>query len=167
MTWELIVEYKLARHVFFVLLFILFIRPFSYAQSIPSSELINQAKQYDNTDVSFEGEVIGDIMIRREFVWINVNDGVNAVGIWADKNLAKQVIYTGSHNFRGDTVKATGVFHRSCPEHGGDLDIHAISVEKTNSGMCICEPMNKVKLFLAIVLGGLCLILILIRFRKS
>jgi len=133
-----------------------------YAQSISSTELINNAKLYDGKIVTYEGEVIGDIMLRGEFAWINVNDGQNAIGIWIGKNLTKDIFYTGSHKFKGDVVEITGVFQRACLEHGGDLDIHAQTIRKVRQGREVLERLNINKRNLVFVLlGVLCLVWIL------
>ncbi|MFA5156475.1 MAG: DNA-binding protein [Candidatus Omnitrophota bacterium] len=138
-----------------------------YADAVSSTELINNAKQYDGQTVVYSGEVIGDVMQRGEFVWINVNDGSSAIGIWVAKDLAKDIVYTGNYKFLGDTVEIEGVFHRSCPEHGGDLDIHADSLRKVKAGTAVEEKINPAKKKLAIVLSGvLCLLLILMRLKR-
>ncbi|MDD5775078.1 MAG: DNA-binding protein, partial [Candidatus Omnitrophica bacterium] len=45
------------------------------AQTVSSEELIARPKDFDGTAVVFRGEVIGDIMIRGGYAWINVHDG--------------------------------------------------------------------------------------------
>lgn len=143
---------------------VLRIAPNCFAQPQPfsSTELINQAKQYDNKIVIFEGEVIGDIMKRGENSWINVNDGNNAIGIWISTALTKGITHTGSYASRGDSVEITGIFHRACPEHGGDLDIHAQALRKIAAGRFVQERLNFNKInfavtLLIILLGILCL----------
>ncbi len=137
-----------------------------YAKAISSNELINNAKLYDGKLVTYEGEVIGDIMARGGYAWINVNDGQNAIGVWIDKNLAKGIIYTGSHRYKGDSVEVTGVFQRACLEHGGDLDIHAQAIKKIGQGSVIAERMSTGKRNLSLVLlGVLCIVWILSRLK--
>lgn len=139
----------------------------SYAQPISSTELINKAKQYDGKIVVYQGEVIGDIMKRGEFAWVNVNDGVNAIGIWLDKSLLKNIVYTGSYKSLGDIVEVEGMFHNRCLEHGGDLDIHAQSIRKIKDGEVVKEKIDINKRNLAVYLTGvLCLVLILIRLKR-
>ena len=134
----------------------------SYTQSVSSTELINNAKLYDGKIVTYEGEVIGDIMVRGEYAWVNVNDGQNAIGIWLDNNLTKDISYTGSYKSRGDLVEISGVFQRACLEHGGDLDIHAQAFRKVRQGRLIIERLNISKRNLVFVLlGVLCLVWIL------
>lgn len=136
-----------------------------YAQTVSSAELINNAKRYDGKTIIYTGEVIGEVMERAGgmYAWANVNDGGNAIGIWLDKKLTGiKTGNTGSYKSRGDIIEIEGVFHRSCIEHGGDLDIHAVSLRKVKDGLVIPEKINIVKRNLVIILaGGLCLVLIL------
>ena len=135
---------------------------FAFAQSISSTELINNAKQYDGKSVVYKGEVIGDVMERGEFAWVNLNDGQNAIGIWVDKKLSREIIFTGNYKSSGDIIEVEGVFHRSCLEHGGDLDIHAGYLKKIKVGVSVDEKPDFFKKRAAVILlGVLCLVLIL------
>jgi hypothetical protein len=139
-----------------------------FAQSVSSTELINNAKSYDGKTVVYEGEVIGDIMRRGDYAWVNVNDGKNAIGIWIKFSLAGEIGYTGSYKSIGDGVEITGIFHRVCPEHGGDLDIHAQAIRKTGQGRQVQERLNPSKRNQVIVLLGLlCLIWILTLLKRK
>jgi len=134
----------------------------SFAQSISSTELINNARFYDGKVVTYEGEVIGDIMGRGEYAWINVNDGQSAIGIWIEKPKTLDILYTGSYRSKGDWIEITGIFQRACPAHGGDLDLHAQKIRKIRSGRMVIERCNLTKRNLALVLlGVLCLVWIL------
>ena len=140
----------------------------AFSQSLSSSELINHAKQYDGKIVTYSGEVIGDVMLRGEFAWVNLNDGENALGIWMNAALAKEIKFTGNYKSRGDRLEITGVFHRACLEHGGDLDIHAQSLHKIEKGRIVKENFNFDKVRLSLVLlGALFLIWILTLFKHK
>jgi hypothetical protein len=139
-----------------------------FAQSISSIELINNAKQYDGKTITYEGEVIGDVMKRGDFAWINLNDGVQAIGVWLQNSLLKDITFTGSYSSKGDMVEVKGVFHRACPEHGGDLDIHAQSIRKISPGRIERENFNLSKRNYAIfLLGILGLVWILTLLKRS
>lgn len=131
------------------------------AQSISSAELINDAKRYDEKVIHYKGEIIGDVMKRGSHTWINVTDGQNAIGIWVDYPSIKNITYTGSYKTRGDKVELTGIFHRACIEHGGDLDIHAQSVTKITSGSQIHEELDFNKINIAVISSGILVILFL------
>lgn len=138
------------------------------AQGISSSDLINNAKLYDSKTVNYKGEVIGDVMKRGDFAWVNVNDGISAIGIWVPLVFTKEIIYTGSYRARGDIVEVAGVFNRACPEHGGDLDIHAQALRKTDSGRPVMEKINTAKVNqVLILLGVLILVWILTLFLRK
>jgi len=155
----------MTKKVLFTILFLLLISESHdcYAQSISSVELINNAKDYNGNTVVYKGEVIGDIMLRGEYAWVNVNDGKNAIGIWIKKELIKDIIYTGSYNAKGDLVEITGVFHRSCVEHGGDLNIHAQTITKISSGNKTPYSVNKKEINLILVLSGIITVVFLLR----
>jgi hypothetical protein len=130
-----------------------------YAQPISSAELINNAKDYDNKSVVYQGEVIGEVMARGEYAWINLNDGKNALGIWLKKDLAKTIANAGSYKTIGDVVEVAGVFHRSCLDHGGDLDIHAESLSQIKGGYRVAEKLSGRRKKIAYGLGTILIIL--------
>jgi hypothetical protein len=128
--------------------------------SISSVQLIKDAKAYDGKEIVYEGEAIGDVMRRgKQYAWINVNDGDNALGIWAPWEFAKGITNLGSYKYKGDLLKITGQFNRACIDHGGDLDVHAQKIEILQKGRRRVEYLNIQKVLLAIILGILILIL--------
>lgn len=139
-----------------------------YAQSISSRELIENAKTYDAKTISYQGEVIGEVMCRGDYCWVNLNDGKNAIGIWLPKTSASIINYKGSYKAEGDWLEVTGIFNRACREHSGDLDIHAINIRKVKEGNALQEQINLKKRNLSLILLGiLCIILILKRLKTS
>jgi hypothetical protein len=139
-----------------------------YAQHISSTELINNAKEYDGKGVVYVGEAVGDVMVRGDFAWVNINDGENAIGVWLNKELAKEIQFTGSYHNKGDRLEITGVFQRNCIQHGGDMDIHAQSIRKISPGRVVGEELDTGKRnFIFILLAVLCLVFVFVRRRKS
>lgn len=137
------------------------------AGPVTSQDLIDHAKTFDNKRVTYQGEVIGDIMIRGDLAWVNVNDGVNAIGVWVPVREIEKIRYKGGYKFIGDIVKVTGTFHRACPEHGGDLDIHATTMEIIKPGFKRDMPVDRRKVFLASGLLVLSAVLTLMVSRKK
>ena len=88
----------------------------------------------DGKAIDFQGEAIQQIMRRGNHGWVNVKDDANAVGIWASASDLDLIKITGTYTSVGDTVRVTGVFHAACPEHGGDLDIHAERITLVDPG---------------------------------
>jgi len=159
------------RKIFFVILsavFLVFSPGAAFSQTLSSSDLIDNAGLYDGKLVTFSGEAIGDIMKRGDFAWVNVSDGKNSLGVWMSASLAKEIDFAGSYKTRGDKIEIVGVFHRACPEHGGDLDIHACSLRKIVSGGAVPEKTDLKKIKLSIILSGvLFLIWILTLFKRK
>ena len=154
---------------FLITFLCLFLLPasFAYAQAVTGRQLINNAAEYNGKIILFEGEVIGDIMIRGEHAWINVSDGDTALGIWTEKKLTRGLTHTGGYNSKGDWVRIYGIFSRACGEHSGELDIHAKSIKVLNRGRIIQERLNLGKRNIALVLlGVLCLVGILQAYIK-
>lgn len=133
------------------------LRPFpAHAGAVSSSELISKAKQYDKATVQYEGELIGDILSRGEFAWLNIHDGENAIGVWARRSMLGRVKLGGGYEQVGDTLNVTGIFNRSCREHGGGLDIHAQNIVLVKEGARIYRHIEQKKImWLGLLLGVL------------
>jgi len=139
-----------------------------YAQQLSSTDLINNARQYDGKSVVYVGEAVGDVMVRGDFAWVNINDGENAVGVWLNKELAGEIKFTGSYQTKGDQLEITGVFQRNCIQHGGDMDIHAQSIRKISPGRVVGEELDTSKRnFVFILLAVLCLVFVFVRRQRS
>ena len=145
---------------FFVILCLMLIISSSncYAQTSTSLDLLNNAKQYDGKTINYKGEVIGDVMIRGDYAWLHVNDGTIAIGICPPKTIIQDIRYAGKKKKKGDIVEVSGTFHRSCLEHGGDLDIHASEIKKITSGNSVIQPASRKKIYI----GAYSLILVLL-----
>jgi len=124
-----------------ILLFLCALPAAAFGEVVSSNDLIERAQQYDGRQIVFMGEVIGDILNAGDHVWLNVSDDANAVGVWVDADLAREVQVPGRYSQRGDTVQVTGTFHRACPDHGGDFDIHAESIKLIERGVPVSHPV--------------------------
>ena len=127
-----------------------------------SAELINGANVIDGSIVTYKGEIVAAIMNRGESSWINLNDGFNAVGIWCRSASLGDVRTMGDYKNEGDTVEVTGVFHRACPEHGGELDIHADRVRIVATGFPVEERVSVYRINIAIVFFVLTLLAVVV-----
>lgn len=163
---------KRSKLLFFIacLIFCARLNVFAQDKIISSKELIKNAKLYDGKLVFYQGEVIGEAMSRGNFVWINVHDGEAALGVWVAKDLASTLSYFGSYKYQGDWVVVSGIFNRNCPQHDGDLDIHAFDLKKIKEGKLILEknfqPKLKLARFGAVAIIFLLLFKIIRRFKK-
>ena len=131
------------------------------ASAVTSSDLINDAPLYDGKLVTYEGEVIGDIMEG----WVNVGDQSGAIGVFFDsKDMLSKIKIKGNYRFTGDRVKVTGIFHQSCRAHGGDLDIHGQKLEIIKEGRNIYRPLDRTKITSILILTFTLFVLLLIKF---
>jgi len=131
----------------------------AWGQSVSSDELLKNSGRYEGKRVTYEGEVIGDIMRRGRYAWLNVRDQARAIGIWAEVSLLTQIAFTGHYKSRGDIISVTGIFHNSCLEHGGDLDIHAQTIRILSRGKEIPEVVSPKKKKLSLMLLGAIILL--------
>lgn len=119
---------------------------------IDVDKLINNPKPYTNKDVIIEGEVIGEPMIRGDKVWINVNDGTCAIGVWGDKDIVNKIKTYGNYHYKGDKIRVQGQFHYNCKEHGGDVDIHYEKINILKSGEEISRRLDIKKIVFTVIL---------------
>ncbi|MFC1631004.1 hypothetical protein ACFL1I_04465 [Candidatus Omnitrophota bacterium] len=132
------------------------------AQQVSAAELLQQPEKYDGREVIYKGEVIGDIFIQQGFAWVNVHDGTRAIGVFCPQPLIEQIEHKGNYNFQGDQISLRGVFHNSCAEHGGDLDIHAAKITLIKKGATIAHPLEKDKIKTSIILSAATLFLAIV-----
>ena len=105
-------------------------------------------------------------MKRGNYTWINIGDGSNAVGIWMKNTDADKVRTFGNDKYKGDVLKVTGIFHRACSDHGGDLDIHADSIEIQSKGYKVSEPLDKNIVKVSMILSAVTICLVMIYYHK-
>lgn len=120
---------------------------------VSSVELVEEAALWDGRRVTFEGEAIGDVMVRGDRAWLHVNDDAYAQtpvpaggdlsgfnsghAVYAPASEAEKVDVFGGYRTRGDIVRVTGTFRAADPEHGGDMIIEADRIEVVEAGFPI------------------------------
>ncbi|MGL5348794.1 MAG: hypothetical protein ACRDA3_15705 [Peptostreptococcaceae bacterium] len=130
------------------------------------NDLIENGKDFDKNNISITGEAIGEALDRGEYTWININDTTNAIGIYMSTSDAKNVANYGGFNKIGDTIEVKGIFNRACKEHGGDMDIHAKSVDIIKQGNKVDTKIDLNKIML-LVLSTVILLILAIIYRKN
>lgn len=133
-----------------------------YAQTaVSSTELIERAKELNGQEVIYEGELIGEVMTRGDYSWLNLNDGQNAIGVWTGNNFLNLISFAGGYNRQGDWLQVQGVFNRACKTHGADLDIHAQSISLIRRGRIIRHQLAPFKPRQVRILAGVFLCLLI------
>jgi len=142
----------------------------SVPTEVTSSKLVEEANKWNGHKIIFIGEAIGEDMVRGEkcwihlnedaYMWKNIEEGAKLGGynsghaIWVDADLVKKITYYGDYLHEGDIVKVIGTFNSVCREHGGDMDIHADTLEIVRIGHPIEHIINSKRA----LLGGVLLI---------
>lgn len=103
-------------------------------QTTTVASLVEKATQVDGQAVELTLEAIGDRMRRGDHFWVNGLDSSGAIGLWVSAADGNKVTLFGDSKHIGDIIRITGVFHRACVEHGGDLDIHVNKLEVIGNG---------------------------------
>jgi hypothetical protein len=151
----------------------------SIPAEVKSSTLVEEAKKWNGHRVTFTGEAVGEGMVRGLKCWIHLNDDAymlknieegaelggynNGQAIWVDAGLARKITYYGNYLHEGDIVKVTGTFHSVCRDHGGEMDIHADTLEIVRIGHPVKHTVNFKQAWLGLVLLGLAGVLFWIR----
>jgi hypothetical protein len=136
---------------------------------LSSGDLVERMEDYDGMTVSFQGEAVGEAMVRGDHAWIHLNDdayfaknveegaplgGQNSrMPVWVSADLARTIRTFGDYKHEGDIVRVTGVFRAACPDHGGDTDIHAETLEIVQGGRAVVDEPKPAKLVWAVVLS--------------
>jgi hypothetical protein len=135
---------------------------------VNSATLVENANLWNGRIVAFKGEAIGESMVRGGMAWLHLNDdaymeknieegavlgGYNSGhAVWVSTELAKKIRFFGDFKHDGDIVRVTGVFHAVCREHGGDMDIHASSLEIIRPGYPVPQVVNLQRGMIAVLL---------------
>lgn len=152
----------------FLVFSLLFLSSVCYSQqTVSSTELIERAKEFDGQEVVYQGEAIGEVMTRKDYSWVNVNDGGNAIGIWMENKFLSQISFCGSYNARGDWLEVKGIFNRACKMHGGDLDIHGSNITKIREGKLVRHRLAEDKQKVVIILAGVFLCILILQLLKK
>ena len=123
--------------------------------------LIENSISMDGKKVTIQGEIIGEVLERGEYAWINIYDGSNCLGIWIKQDFLSNLNYYGNYKNKGDVIQITGIFHRACKEHGGDVDLHSSDFTIISSGHSMKHSISPQKLGVALILSLLAVSLIL------
>lgn len=137
------------------------------ADPVSLAELVNDKGAWDGKEVTVSGESIGDRMERGAYAWVNILDQGVAVGVWGQKELMQRITTLGDYGDVGDWVQVKGEFHLSCPEHGGDTDIHAVELQVLKPGYKVEHPIQVERVVIAMLLLALATTLGIIVFGRT
>ncbi|MBN2847449.1 MAG: hypothetical protein JXP72_03245 [Coriobacteriia bacterium] len=115
-------------------------------------ELASSRSGLDGAIVRFEGEVVSEPLFGGQgHVWVNVLSEGTAIGVWMPGEMAAEIEVLGQYSHTGDIVRVTGRLSEACDEHGGDLDVHAESLELLERGQRREHTVERWKLGVGLV----------------
>jgi hypothetical protein len=123
--------------LFFVTLVLLMVQPHS-ALAEPDTTIVgltNAGRQLDGQDVTFQGEVVGDILnAEKGYRWLMLQDGGATISVLVAEHEVAKVTHLGRYGQIGTRLEITGEFQVDCPEHDGLTDVHANRVTVIDEG---------------------------------
>jgi hypothetical protein len=131
--------------------------------------LTNAGRQLDGQNVTFQGEVVGDILnAEKGYRWLMLQDGGATISVLVAEHEIAKVTHLGRYGQIGTRLEITGTFRVDCPDHDGLTDVHANRVVvidegfETESGFVVRE----LEIGGLLVLVGLCLLVLHWRLRE-
>jgi hypothetical protein len=143
---------------------------FAAEQGLTPAEAVSSAVELDGRVVVVEGEALGEALRAPDGMrWVNVLGGGTALGLVVTEKQAGAIPTFGAYRMRGATLRAEGVLNAACDVHGGDLDLHADTLEVLDEGEEIPHSIHPLKLvfIVPVLLGALLLGLRYRRLRKA
>lgn len=142
---------------------------------VTSSAVMECPQAFDGHPVVYIGEVVGDVLRRRDGAWVLMNDDAYALevgpldshgefrgfnsglAVWLDGELADLAQRPGGPEWRGDVLIVRGVVHRADPADGGGLTVRAFDGEVLAPAVPLSRPVNRPQAAVAGVLAVLAL----------
>ncbi len=107
------------------------------SELVPVSQLVDDGARFDNTEITVEGELVGDYGFRDDgFMWTQINDdsyarealvdggprtGTNVgVGVRMPSALGEGLDPVGGYRLEGPLVQLTGIWRYHDPDRGGE-----------------------------------------------
>jgi hypothetical protein len=140
---------------------------------ISSTQVHLCPQAFDGLQVTYVGEVIGEVLPRRGGAWAQVNDdryalevgplighqeraGFNTgLSVWLPDGLHERVQGTGRAAQRGDVVLVQGTLVRADPDDGGGITVRAEELTTLAPMTRIEEPLHVVQAVVAALLAVL------------
>ncbi len=120
-------------------------------------ELTRATERMDGELVKVSGEVVGCALnADKSHVWVNIQgESGYTIGVLMTRTAVTNIENFGGYGTVGDTVEVLGSYNQMCDAHGGQLEIHAGSVEVTQSGYAVSHGYDG-----KLGLGGVLMVLL-------
>lgn len=140
---------------------------------LTSRQVVSCPAAWDGLEITYVGEVVGEVLDRDDGAWAQINDdpyalevgpllaprqreGANTgLAVWLPDELRDQVEVVGRAETRGDVVAVRGMVHRTDPNDGGGLTIRANDLRMIAEGETLAAPLHVPQAVTAVVLAAL------------
>ena len=147
---------------------------------VTSAELIECPSLFDGRIVRYEGEAVGEVLLRPGRAWVHVNDDIYArrigpvsehrtvgggnsgMAISLPRDDAVQIM-PGNFRRAGTGVTIVGTFLRADPEDGGSPAIVATDVQIVREPRLIQQRVSSARVIVAVAMTAVVLALLLLR----
>lgn len=145
-------------------------QPPSGVPLVTSSELYDCPDVFDGVRVGYRGEVVGEVLVRGDEAWVQLNDDVYAgdigplpahrdfrggnagIGVRIDAETAHAITHVGGPNTRGDIIELTGLFRRVDEVTSEVTVIEAATADIVVRGVPFDRPLRPDRAVVAAVL---------------
>lgn len=142
---------------------------------ISSTQVYACPRAYDELEVTFVGEAIGEALERRGGAWLQVNDDAYALevgpvvghrqlrgfntglSVWLPDGLHERIETVGRPEVRGDVIAVRGTLLRADPDDGGGITVRADRLEVLAPGVGVEPPLHVLDIVVAGILSVLAL----------
>ncbi|MEX0952426.1 MAG: hypothetical protein WDZ26_01195 [Nitriliruptoraceae bacterium] len=148
---------------------------FTPGARVSSSQVVACPMAWDQQQVTYVGEAVGEVLRREGGAWVQLNDdryalevgpmighrehsGFNSgLAVWLPDGLHERIGDIGRPAQRGDVVLIRGTVHRADAHDGGGLTIRADDLEVLASSVTIDPPLHTLQAAVAAALAALAL----------
>ena len=133
------------------------------------AELLAFPTLYDEKEVLFYGQAIGQPMKRNLHSWVNVMDeDGNSIGCWMPNRFVEEITFFGRYGYDGDMLLVKGIYHVADEKHGGETLIEANDLIVLNAGKKVQpEEINFHFVYIIFIFAIGIVILLIIQKRKN
>lgn len=146
---------------------------FTPGERVTSSQVFRCPEAFDDLEVAFAGEVIGDVLQRPDGAWVQVNDDAYALetgplidhrqrsgyntgmSVWLPTGLHERVGGVGNADQRGDVILVRGLLDRTDPDDGGGITVRADQIQILAPSAEIEAPFHTLQATIAGLLAAL------------
>ncbi len=138
---------------------------------LSSDQVYGCPAAWDDKEVTYIGEAVGEVLPRDGGAWVQVNDDAYALetgplvghreragfntglAVWLPDGLHERIDGVGRPGQRGTVIQLEGTVHRADPDDGGGTTLRATSLEVLAPATPVEEPLHVLQIVVAAALA--------------